>query len=406
MSNPSPAPAAARRVPPIRACKSQKLGKDKWRGKYQDGSRFSPHTKEFPTKKAADDWAGKQVAALENGTHVTTTAAKKTLGPWCDEWLELQTCKLSTKKLYRWALNVILTHFGKDTPVSQIQERHHKAFLIHLSGRYKFDTAIMVNKILGRVLGEAHRNGLTPTCVWSPSNRVAAPVAFDYDDEEHDTDDQANRYYPTTEQVWQIYDTIAEPYRVAVLLGAFIGLRISETAGARIEDIRDDSDDDNPLPVFHPKRQWIRPGCRPTPDKVYGPLKTPACRKTVPVPPPIADMIGELTSDRTSGQIVLREDGQPATPTDINNAITEAVTAIGGDLARLRFHGLRHYLASIAIANGEDIATVCDRMRHKNPTITLKTYTHLVKAAERRATDAIGREAMRGRKATPLAVAA
>lgn len=41
----------------------------------------------------------------------------------------------------------------------------------------------------------------------------------------------------TTEQVWAIYDAMPDHLRVAVLLGAFAGLRISEVAGLRVADV-------------------------------------------------------------------------------------------------------------------------------------------------------------------------
>ena len=37
----------------------------------------------------------------------------------------------------------------------------------------------------------------------------------------------------TTEQVWQLYDLFPERIRPAVLLGAFVGLRLAETCGLR-----------------------------------------------------------------------------------------------------------------------------------------------------------------------------
>ncbi|WP_327147702.1 tyrosine-type recombinase/integrase [Nocardia sp. NBC_01329] len=41
------------------------------------------------------------------------------------------------------------------------------------------------------------------------------------------------------------------------------------------------------------------------------------------------------------------------------------------------FHELRHYLASLSIANGADIKVVQARMRHATAKTTLGTYGHL-----------------------------
>lgn len=45
--------------------------------------------------------------------------------------------------------------------------------------------------------------------------------------------------------------------------------------------------------------------------------------------------------------------------------------------AGFRYHGLRHYLASLLIASGADVKTVQARMRHASAKTTLDTYGHL-----------------------------
>jgi integrase len=71
----------------------------------------------------------------------------------------------------------------------------------------------------------------------------------------------------TDEQVWQIYDAAPDHLRVAVLLGAFAGLRIGEAAGLRVSDI------DFTRGVIAPAQQ-------------YGgkPLKTSASSTPIPIP--------------------------------------------------------------------------------------------------------------------------
>jgi integrase len=43
----------------------------------------------------------------------------------------------------------------------------------------------------------------------------------------------------------------------------------------------------------------------------------------------------------------------------------------------LRYHDLRHYLASLLIAEGSDVKTVQARLRHASAKTTLDTYGHL-----------------------------
>ena len=46
-------------------------------------------------------------------------------------------------------------------------------------------------------------------------------------------------------------------------------------------------------------------------------------------------------------------------------------------LPRVMFHSLRHSHASALIAAGVDVVTVCRRLGHGSPAITLSTYAHL-----------------------------
>lgn len=52
------------------------------------------------------------------------------------------------------------------------------------------------------------------------------------------------------------------------------------------------------------------------------------------------------------------------------------------DLPKITFHQLRHTNASLLISSGEDIATVSGRLGHADKSITLNTYTHLIKSRE------------------------
>jgi integrase len=45
--------------------------------------------------------------------------------------------------------------------------------------------------------------------------------------------------------------------------------------------------------------------------------------------------------------------------------------------AGFRYHDLRHYFASLLIANGADVKVVQARLRHGSATTTLNTYGHL-----------------------------
>ncbi|MBU3067614.1 tyrosine-type recombinase/integrase [Nocardia sp. NEAU-G5] len=222
--------------------------------------------------------------------------------------------------------------------------------------------------------------------------------------------DADSRFYAATEQIWQVYDAIDPQFRIAVVLGAFFGLRLSEIAGADIEDLNWST------LIYTPGLQYRKPSCR-EPDRLDAPddsLKRPASTKPFPVDPWAADLLRQLLDGRTSGYMVI-VNGERVASHQISRAIAAAVDKIGGPMAervtlgrryperRFTSHGLRHYYASTLLAVGETIATVTMKVRHKSPVTTLKVYTHLVNAGKRLDADTLGAEAQRGRRAVAAA---
>jgi Phage integrase family len=51
--------------------------------------------------------------------------------------------------------------------------------------------------------------------------------------------------------------------------------------------------------------------------------------------------------------------------------------AAHAELSQLRFHDLRHFFASMLIAQGESAKYVCDQMGHSSIQVTFDTYGHL-----------------------------
>lgn len=55
----------------------------------------------------------------------------------------------------------------------------------------------------------------------------------------------------------------------------------------------------------------------------------------------------------------------------------------------VRLHGLRHTMASLALQNGVDVATVSQRLGHADVGVTMKIYLHGSKDSDRAAADVL-----------------
>jgi integrase len=181
-------------------------------------------------------------------------------------------------------------------------------------------------------------------------------------------------YVATTEQVWAIHDAVPDHLRVAVLLGAFAGLRVAEAAALRVSDV------DFIRGVVHPKQQW--------PDK---PLKTDGSDQPIPMPRDLALLLSASVQKYPSEMMVTNGPGTDRCgPWVIERAIRDVRDKIDGLPEGFTFHDLRHYLASLLIASGADIKTMQARMRHASARTTLDTYGHLWPDADESTRTAVG----------------
>ena len=60
-------------------------------------------------------------------------------------------------------------------------------------------------------------------------------------------------------------------------------------------------------------------------------------------------------------------------------------------LPRISLHELRHTAASLLVAEGMDILTICARLGHSKPSVTLDIYSHALPEGDKRASDTLER---------------
>jgi len=87
------------------------------------------------------------------------------------------------------------------------------------------------------------------------------------------------------------------------------------------------------------------------------------------------------------GLIFTTEGGRWLRPDYSTKRLKKLVDAAG--LPWIRLHGLRHTMASIALQNGVDIATVSERLGHADTGITARIYLHGSKESDRAAADVL-----------------
>ena len=323
-------------------------GKGKrWRARYVD-DLGTEHAKGFDRKVDAQNWLNSATTALGTGTHVAPRDAQITVQQWCDQWiLGYAVHRDSTVRQARTHIAQITTEFGT-MRLAAVRPSAVKTWTAKLKTDGFADSYIYaLHSRLAQIMGDAVHDGLLGR---NPCSRRTSPPMG-----------RAKVYVITTEQLWAVHDAMPAHYRVAILLGAFAGLRISEAAATLVDDV------DFIRGVVHPKRQW--------PDK---PLKTQGSDAAIPVPQSLTLMLSASVQQWPHAHMVTNGEGKAAGPWLIERALRAVKDSGDVDLPdEFTFHDLRHYLASLLIASGADIKTVQARLRHASAKTTLDTYGHL-----------------------------
>ena len=175
-----------------------------------------------------------------------------------------------------------------------------------------------------------------------------------------------------------------KPIELAVILGAFYGLRRSEAVGLRWDAIDYER---KTLTIKHTVTQVNVDGKQTIVDKER--TKTKSSYRTLPLVAPFEKLLHELKAEqeehrRVCGNayctefldyIYVNEIGERIKPNFITQNFPLVLEKAG--LRRIRYHDLRHSCASLLYANGVSLKDIQEWLGHSDISTTSNIYTHL-----------------------------
>ena len=175
-----------------------------------------------------------------------------------------------------------------------------------------------------------------------------------------------------------------KPIELAVILGAFYGLRRSEAVGLRWDAIDYER---KTLTIKHTVTQMNVDGKQTIVDKER--TKTKSSYRTLPLVAPFEKLLHELKAEqeehrRVCGSayctesldyIYVNEIGERVKPNFITQNFPLTLEKAG--LRRIRYHDLRHSCASLLYANGVSLKDIQEWLGHSDISTTSNIYTHL-----------------------------
>lgn len=135
-----------------------------------------------------------------------------------------------------------------------------------------------------------------------------------------------------------------------IYIALMTGLRYAEVAGLSSKDLNGD--------MLTVERNWNEL------TKSYKSTKTESSNRVIKVDSTIQGLLSNF------------DNSLPISSNAANKRLRQLLKEI--DAQSITFHGLRHTHASYLLANGVNIQYVSERLGHKDSTVTLNTYAHLL----------------------------
>lgn len=182
----------------------------------------------------------------------------------------------------------------------------------------------------------------------------------------------------TVAQIQALLENLREPIRTMVLVDVSTGLRVGELLALQWRDI-----DFENLEISVTRSISLQH---------IGECKTEASRKPVPMDAEIAEALWRWRHN--SGYPKLEDwvfaspaknGEQPYWPGTLYRAHLAPAASAAGIKGKIGWHTFRHTFATLLKANGEDVKTVQELLRHANSAVTMNVYAQGVTELKRKA---------------------
>lgn len=372
--------------------------REAWVVDYRDGNK-KRRLKTFAKKRDADAFAASSKIQLKDGTHIPDRAGV-TIAQAGELWIEaaqLAGREQTTIAQYRQHLDLHIKPLIGEMRITGLTMPLARQFQDDL--RAKVSPA-MVKKVmtsLGSLIGDAIERGLA-------TNNVVRDLRTRSGATDNRAAKRAKRQLrvgvdiPTREEIKAILGHVPERYKAAIVMAAFTGMRASEIRGLQWTAVNLNS---NNVHVFQRADRFNQ----------FGPPKSDAGERTIPLPPPAVDALkawrkkcpkSDLNlvfpnlgegKDKAVGVLShtqLQRDGFEAA--QVAAGVTRPGKNRRGKAAALPkykgLHALRHWFASWCInsvadgGRGLDAKRVQALLGHSTIKMTLDLYAHLFPAKD------------------------
>ena len=344
-----------------------------WRAKWVGSDGQMKAKRGFTRQSDALDWAQDREVEARHGVTLEgeRPSGRTTVEAWAKTWLAGCEVRPSTRSAYSFAIKRINATFGARS-LSSLRPSEIRSWRRALLGAYQPSTADQTAATLAMLLRAAVHDGLLSKSPMPPAKNGASAGRV-VDPEE----------LLTLEQVRAWDKALPEHARGMALVAASTGLRQGELLGLQVGDV------DFLRGEIRVRQQLVSPVGAGSP--VYGPTKTAAGVRTVPLPTIARDALAAYLAryPAVEGEPIFRNARggrwrrktfgecwsvalKAATVPDPKDATKRRALP-----AWVHWHALRDVAISALVSRGTDLRTVMAIAGHSSSEETLRTYARL-----------------------------
>jgi len=319
-------------------------------------------SKQFKRKREADAYVSLVEVDRMSGALIDPRLGRITVDEWWHQWWPTVTnLRASTRARDAQYYNSHVRPAFGDTPLNKLDRTSLRSWLAALGSPSGGDlapaTIHKVVQILNKTVNAAFEDRLIPH---NPVAKLPLPKI-----------ERQEMRFLTSDELWRLADAMDDRYRAFVLVAGFGGLRSGELLGLRWSRVDFEAGRIRVAETLVDVEAHIH----------FGPPKTKASIRSVPVPSFVRDELARLAGeDADPDELVFRSPmGQPIRPALFRRRFWEPAVR-GAELAPLRIHDLRHTAVSLWIADGANPKQVAALAGHSSVSVVLDRYGHLYPA--------------------------
>lgn len=304
------------------------------------------------TKREAERDRRVLAVEIEQGEHSVAPGGVVSVSAFLDYWLEQRrdTLKYNSQVAYERSVRLHIVPFIGNEKLKDVTPTLLNRYLVQLSQQRPAPTVKKVWQHVAMAFSAAYHWQFIDS---NPTEFVKSPSARTKERQVLSAD-QLRKLITVTERDYPHY------YPLFLLLGT-LGLRIGEALALRWSDVDGAQ--------IHIQRTLVMRGSNAT----FGTPKTKNADRFLTLPPKLHSVLCALP--RNHELVLVNEKGNDVMSRfQARRVLHRACDS--ANVPTITPHELRHTVASLWIANNEDLATVSAKLGHASIAETLKTYAH------------------------------